>query len=54
MSSPAQAGPSAPKEKKEKGATKMVRRFSTMLKKADPSKRLSFLRPKDKEKGESR
>ncbi|KAJ9154807.1 Zinc finger, RING/FYVE/PHD-type [Pleurostoma richardsiae] len=44
MSSPAQAGPSVPKEKK--GVGKLLSRVKTVLKKADPSKRLSTLTSK--------
>ncbi|KAK4204888.1 hypothetical protein QBC40DRAFT_74451 [Triangularia verruculosa] len=43
MSSPAQAGPSVPKEKDRKGIGKVLSRWKTVLKKADPSRRLSTL-----------
>lgn len=43
MSSPAQAGPSVPKEEKKKGVGKFLTRVKTVLKRADPSKRLSTL-----------
>lgn len=47
MSSPAQAGPSVPKEKEKekdrKGIGKVLSRMKTVLKKADPSRRLSTL-----------
>ncbi|KAK3379300.1 hypothetical protein B0T24DRAFT_150823 [Lasiosphaeria ovina] len=41
MSSPAQGGPSVPKEKEKKGLGKVLSRVKTVLKKADPSRRLS-------------
>ncbi|KAK3391003.1 hypothetical protein B0H63DRAFT_129603 [Podospora didyma] len=41
MSSPAQGGPSVPKEKEKKGLGKVLSRMKTVLKKADPSRRLS-------------
>ena len=45
MSSPAQDGPSVPKEKEKekKGFGKVLLRMKTVLKKADPSRRLSTL-----------
>jgi hypothetical protein len=45
MSSPAQGGPSVPKdkEKEKKGLGKVLSRMKTVLKKADPSRRLSTL-----------
>ncbi|KAK0745066.1 hypothetical protein B0T21DRAFT_280944 [Apiosordaria backusii] len=43
MSSPAQGGPSVPKEKDKKGLGKVLSRMKTVLKKADPSRRLSTL-----------
>ncbi|GAB1319087.1 Zinc finger protein [Madurella fahalii] len=47
MSSPAQGGPSVPKEKEKekekKGIGKVLSRMKTVLKKADPSRRLSTL-----------
>ncbi|KAK3323620.1 hypothetical protein B0T19DRAFT_210176 [Cercophora scortea] len=43
MSSPAQSGATVPKEKEKKGLGKVLSRMKTVLKKADPSRRLSTL-----------
>ncbi|KAK0672723.1 hypothetical protein QBC41DRAFT_13911 [Cercophora samala] len=43
MSSPAQGGPSVPKEKDKKGLGKVFSKMKDVLKKADPSRRLSTL-----------
>ena len=48
MSSPAQGGPSVPKdkEKEKRGFGKVLMRVKTVFKKADPSRRLSTLSAK--------
>lgn len=46
MSSPAQGGPSVPPKEKEKRLSKMLTRVKTVLKRADPKKRLSTMSAK--------
>lgn len=53
MSSPAQGGPSVPKEKDKKGIGKVLSRMKTVLRKADPSRRLSTLGSSSKAAGPS-